>query len=730
LNKKLNILVLLILFAPSILMAQTTIFGFDGQTGKALNIAVHLSNGKVYYSDTINKGIVTVAFTGKKEILVTSEGYQDFRNVISGDSKSKHNVGMFLNEYVISQVVVTDVHKPKTLNNTVLNISKIDSKKIESLGAVDLRDALSFENNIRMNRDNAIGSSGMTLMGVGGNNIKFLVDGVPVIGRMFGQVDLEQFNLENTQQIEVIKGPMSVIYGSNALAGTINIVTSNVSKKPRFNLSANYESDGQYNFSGTASKSFNKHYFTLTGGRMFFDGWSQNNVDRTFDWIPKEQYTGRLQYSYKKKDVRINVRSEFLRSLLLDRGIPIQPYEETAVDQKYKNKRFDNSLTYNNKIKESSIQLMLSNNYFNRTKNKYYKDLITLNETIIPRASEQDTQSFNATVFRTIYGFDKRGIETLLGFDGNYEFGTGQRIKYNKQEQFDVALFGSAEKQITSYLLTRMGMRYAYNSSYDAPLLYSIQTKFNFRKSRILKLAYGKGFRAPSLKELYLNFVDSRHEVIGNVNLLPETSHSITGSYIKYYKYKSIQFSTNIEGFYNSIENKIDMLVTGPISAQYGNIGLFRSLGGNVSQKMIYKDFRLNMSFNYTGIFNGIPEAQKNYNFSPQLVLQPTFKLKKTGTSFNVFYNYFGKLSRVYADTASTETTVREQDDYSMMDITVNQPFLKNKLRVSCGVRNILGVVNINSTEGSSGTHSSSSSFVSISPGTTYFISVKYEFKK
>ena len=101
-----------------------------------------------------------------------------------------------------------------------------------------------------------------------------------------------------------------------------------------------------------------------------FTGWSANDVDRTFDWIPKEQYTGRVQYSYKHKNATINVRSELLRSNLLDRGAPLLPYKEAAVDQHYTNQRFDNSLSYSNKIGKSSLQMILGNNNFNRIKNQ------------------------------------------------------------------------------------------------------------------------------------------------------------------------------------------------------------------------------------------------------------------------------------------------------------------------------------------------------------------------
>ncbi len=712
---------------PLLAMAQTSISTIDDQSGKTLSFFVVLQDGKTIFSN--EKKEVTLSITKKQEILISAEGYKEYR--LEAFPNSNYTVALLPMEYIMNEVVVTDVHKPKSLDHTVLNVSKISAKQMEQLGAVDLRDALSFQNNIRLSRDNAIGSSGMQLMGIGGDNVKFLIDGVPVIGRLFNQLDLEQFNLENIKQVEVIKGPMSVIYGSNALAGTINIITSNTDSKPRINLNANYETDGQYNTTATFSQNKKNSHFTLSGGRQFFDGWSQNNIDRTFDWIPKEQLTGRFQYVYKKDDINISYRTEILRGFLLDRGKPLLPYEETAVDQKYKNIRFDNSLNYHNKLGNGNIQMMMSNNTFKRIKNKYFKDLVSLEEDLIPIASEQDTQTFNASVFRAIYGFNTRGLEALMGLDGNFELGTGGRILNNRQQILDVALFTSLEKQLASYLLVRAGVRYAYNSAFSAPLLYSLQTKFNLPKSQVIKVAYGKGFRAPSLKELYLDFNDSRHEVFGNTELLSETSHSFTTTYTKYFKWKQIEFATNVDAFYNTIRNKIDLLVTGPIQAKYGNIGLYETVGGGISESIKYKSASLQASYNHTGIYNGIVEAKsKDFVFSPQVVLQPSYTFNKTKTTVNLFYNYFGAVSRVFSDTASSEVRVQKQDAYSMIDFTIIQSLIKDKLRIGVGARNLLGVVNVGATTQEVGAHTPSTSFVSISPGSTFFINIRYEFKR
>jgi outer membrane receptor for ferrienterochelin and colicins len=721
------------MFVPAVMWGQITIKALDEETSMPADFGLLAKGAK---DDTLKlfslNGEVTFKSENSQKVTIYSKGYNTQFVVVYPNTK--YTIQLQRSYYVIDEVIVTDIHSKKSINNTVLNISKISAEKIEELGAVDLRDALAFENNIRMSRDNAIGSSGLTMMGIGGDNVKLLIDGVPVIGRLFNQLDLEQFNLENAKQIEVIKGPMSVIYGSNALAGTINIVTNNTNTKPRFNLNTNYETDGQYALTGTASKSFKNHFVTLSGGRTMFTGWSANDVDRTFDWIPKEQYTGRVQYSYKHKNATINVRSELLRSNLLDRGAPLLPYKEAAVDQHYTNQRFDNSLSYSNKIGKSSLQMILGNNNFNRIKNKYYRNLVTLEEVLVAGEAEQDTQTFNASVFRTIYGFDKaktKGIETLIGFDGNYEVGTGSRIKDSRQEQLDAALFASAEKQLTSYALIRGGIRYAYNSAFESPILYSLQTKFNLPNSQILKVAYGKGFRAPSLKELYLDFNDSRHEVFGDSTLMSETSHSFTASYLKYYAKGKVKMSTTVDGFYNNIENKIELIVTGPIQAKYGNIGKYQSVGGDISQKILYEDFGLNASFNYTGVYNGVEGSKKEFFFSPQVVVNPTYSWKKHNLSANLFFNYFGEVSRVFSNTDSANVNVQEQDAYSMLDFTLNKSFNNKKLRVTLGARNVLGVININANTTEVGAHTPSTNFISISPGRTYFINVRYElFKK
>mgnify|MGYP006265328017 FL=1 len=159
----------------------------------------------------------------------------------------------------------------------VNKIKVIDREKIEAIGAVNLRDVLSNENNIRISQDNVLGSF-MSLQGISGQNVKILIDGVPIIGRLNGSVDLSQINLNDIERIEIVEGPLSVNYGTDALAGTINLISKKkTSDGFSVNLNSYYESIGQYNFDGTISYKQNNNQFNFSAGRNFFDGWDPND---------------------------------------------------------------------------------------------------------------------------------------------------------------------------------------------------------------------------------------------------------------------------------------------------------------------------------------------------------------------------------------------------------------------------------------------------------------------
>lgn len=121
-------------------------------------------------------------------------------------------------------LLITGQYLPTDVRSALHAAKIITAADIQNKGAVTVADALSQISNIRIQNDPVLGSS-ITLNGLSGRNIKFLLNGVPIVGRQNGNIDLSQLNVFQIQRIEVIEGPMAVMYGSDAIAGVVNIIT-------------------------------------------------------------------------------------------------------------------------------------------------------------------------------------------------------------------------------------------------------------------------------------------------------------------------------------------------------------------------------------------------------------------------------------------------------------------------------------------------------------------------
>ncbi|HMN33579.1 MAG TPA: TonB-dependent receptor plug domain-containing protein [Chitinophagaceae bacterium] len=146
--------------------------------------------------------------------------------------------------YSLKEFVITGQYKEQSIEKSTMNIKVVSKDAIQKMGAQQLSDVLEKEMKVNISQDNILGSS-MSLQGISGQNVKILIDGIPLTGRLNGNIDLSQINLNQVQRIEIIEGPMSVSYGTDALAGTINIITQKrKNKNYTFNVGSYYESIG------------------------------------------------------------------------------------------------------------------------------------------------------------------------------------------------------------------------------------------------------------------------------------------------------------------------------------------------------------------------------------------------------------------------------------------------------------------------------------------------------
>ncbi|MEZ5072046.1 MAG: TonB-dependent receptor plug domain-containing protein [Bacteroidales bacterium] len=421
----------------------------DGQPVPFCHICLEdKKSGKQEYIVGDVNGTAEVTLGEDVILSVSSMGYEHFlsRDVTSSETLE---VRLTPSNFGLDEVVVTGQYKPVRADKSIYNIKLIGKPRIENQAANTMAELLSKELTFKINNDPSTGSS-LNLQGMSGENVKILVDGVPVIGRLDGNIDLSQLNLDNVDHIEIVEGPMSVIYGSNALAGVVNIITKQ-SSSARFKTGVRsyYESVGVYNVNGDAELNGDNHSLAFSGGRNFFGGYSLVDTSRSKEWKPKEQYNAGIGYLYRKDRFSVRYKTDFFREKLLDRNAAYSwPYYENGNDIWFTTLRFNNSLHLDKQLPgDNSFNLLLAHSYYWRSKQDYKIDLTTLESNLVPNPDAHDTTLFHAVV--ACGGFSHAREEGTLdyqfGFDVNTEYGQGKRFAHGEENIGDYALFAGLQ---------------------------------------------------------------------------------------------------------------------------------------------------------------------------------------------------------------------------------------------------------------------------------------------
>jgi len=119
-------------------------------------------------------------------------------------------------------VVVTATRAERRADEVAVPVSVIGRQEIEAQGAARMTDLLASQPGLTINTDHG---SGLQMRGLGADYTLILVDGEPIIGRTAGTLDLDRLTTANVERVEIVRGPTSSLYGSEALAGVVNLIT-------------------------------------------------------------------------------------------------------------------------------------------------------------------------------------------------------------------------------------------------------------------------------------------------------------------------------------------------------------------------------------------------------------------------------------------------------------------------------------------------------------------------
>lgn len=687
-------------------------------------------------------GLAIFDIESELEITIKATGYE-FKKLII-DKSTKKDIILQRRTYQMPEVVSTGSFVPKSLQESVFDVDIISNEVIEAQKAPTLKEVLQNQANIRINNDPALGS-GVSINGLGGQNVKILIDGVPMIGRENGNINVSHIVMSEVEQIEIIEGPMSAIYGTDALAGVINIITkSNPKEDLNIGFDSYYENAGTANGLLRGNYRYGKNSFIFSGGRNFFSGWSPEGTNpvRSHQWDPKEQYFGNLRYDRSFKNSTFSYTLNLMDEFILNRNEPIDPpYNETGIDNEFTTLRVGQSLFYKSDLgNKKYLDLTGSYQFYRRERENFVKNLVTLDRNFISAQSANQVNDNSNYLFRAVYSDDDfvSFLNYQLGIETNYEDISGVRILNQRQAIGDYAGFASLSFKPADYLTIQPMVRAIYNTRYDAPLVPSINMKLDLPYDFNIRAGFARAFRAPNVKELYLEFIDQNHFVIGNPSLESEQSYSYNLALNYSLTSSGNIFRTEAKYFYNELENLITLAINGfnTQSQQqiysYANVDEFRTQGGEVNFSYLRDEFTLNLAGTYIGRWSSL---SRDFLYTPELTSNLIYYFRDLGLNLALLYKYTGTLrsfglangSQINDDGVVDPEDLEEFqiEAFSNLDLTITKSFWDSRLEFSGGVKNIFDVTNLNTVGQQQGGAHSGGNVVPFSWGRTFFFGLK-----
>ncbi len=404
----------------------------------------------------------------------------------------------------LDEVVVTATRNERSMGALPMPVSLITNAQIKTIGSLRLNDVLTEQTGLVIVPQVNAQGNGIQMQGLNPDYTLILIDGEPIIGRYTGSLELSRIAVGSIKQIEIVKGPSSSLYGSDALAGVINIITERPQGN-RGNFSTRYGTNNTFDMAGGMSLTGKKMGMYLFGNRFSSDGYdlSPENFGNTVS--PFTNYTLNSKITYRiSSDMDLTLSGRYFTESQ-QFNFEVESNGElirTAGDGTTADWNFNPVFTHRVSEKLKTVARFYSTRYKTKTQ-------LELESDGSPYYKDDFKQSFLRPELNAEYFFNKKSILTL---GTGYIYERVQTSRYGDVERrTQETTYGLFQHEWfpTEKFLVIFGGRLDYNSIYGSQFSPKISTRFEVNKKLTLKMSGGVGFKAPDFRQLYFNFSNS-----------------------------------------------------------------------------------------------------------------------------------------------------------------------------------------------------------------------------
>lgn len=174
---------------------------------------------------TVNDSFVRMVITGKNNTIPQAEIIPTDNNLTFAIRETDATTAQNFPDISDLTITITGTRTPRRLLDSSSSITIIDSQQIERQLVQDIRDLVRYEPGVSVGRNaNRFGNQDFNIRGIDGNRVLLQVDGIRVPDNYVGR-GRDYFNLETIKRVEIIKGPASALYGSDAIGGVVSFIT-------------------------------------------------------------------------------------------------------------------------------------------------------------------------------------------------------------------------------------------------------------------------------------------------------------------------------------------------------------------------------------------------------------------------------------------------------------------------------------------------------------------------
>ncbi|NRB41086.1 MAG: TonB-dependent receptor [Pseudomonadales bacterium] len=512
------------------------------------------------------------------------------------------------------KVSVSSVQE-ETIFDTPSTVTVIDRSSIEKYHFTSIEEALDTVAGFDIYQtiiDRNVATARGILQNFYANKILLLIDNIPTWQPIYGEGSLERININDVEKIEVLKGPASVLYGSNAYTGVVNIVL----KKPQNNSLSSYARVGEGDLLAAGLSIY--HQFEELSFFASIHSETQESDSYAFPNAAGFEFNGETHFDYtnygQKNNISLglgtNTHSLYFNQFIYDHSyLGIHPsyvggggknveHQGHLLNYKYQNalsKQTDiiASLTYEHYQRkfpispDYSLELRLAGNrYASEIKFNYLKNPLNIEYGI--NSELRQSEGYN-----TFNGLTGEFVTSNLKDDDDViEWSTFARFKYDIR---DLSLL--------------IGSRYTNNEKFGSNLSSRFSGVYTLQDNQSIKMIIGQSFRVPTMFELYFE----RPIIIGNPDLEPETSTSYELAYL----YGGSHVFVQLLVYYSIYENLIQRQIpeTG-LPSQYQNANNFKGYGSEMELRYEH-DATLSAYVNYNYVSGVDEDIDNNYRYVP-----------------------------------------------------------------------------------------------------------------